>query len=136
MASLAFLFSVQGHLLFRTKGSFLKGDLGIHPQVGPLPGTVVSPPAGAATAGTSKEHIEDVVHAFAAEAAEPLESAAEGIAGTCAGPSPVLESGMAVLVIGRSLLGIAEDTVGFVGLFELIRCFRIVFVQVRVILPG
>ena len=136
MTGFTFLFPVHGHLLLRTKGRFLKGDLGIHPQVSPLPGAIVGPAAGAPS-GTSKEHIEDVVHAFsAAETAKALEPAAEGVAGTRAGPSAVLESGMAVLVIGRSLLGIAEDTVGFIGLFEFIRCFRIVFVQVRVILPG
>ena len=69
MAVLTFLFAVQADFLFRPKGRFLKGNFKVSPQIRALTGTAISPAGtGRACARTAEEHVEDIIHAFAAKA--------------------------------------------------------------------
>ena len=136
MAVLTFLFAVQADFLFRPKGRFLKGNFKVSPQIRALTGTAISPAGtGRACARTAEEHVEDIIHAFAAKAtAKTAKPTAEGIApGT---RTAILESGMTILIHRRPFSAGHSEPDRPRDFLEFIGCFRIILVEIGVILTS
>src|SRR5690606_35935731 len=77
--------------------------------------------AAAATEDVAEHVAEDIREVATAEAA-------------CAGAHVRVDTGMAILVVGRPLVGVGEDLVGLVGLLEFLLGLLVIRVAVRVIL--
>ena len=133
MAMLAGLIPVQGNFFLYTKGGFLKGQVQVKAQITAPLGTFISL-AAPASAGAAEEHIENVLHAIAeaagAKTAKPFKSAKA--AGTSR--AAVFKGRHAELVILGTLLFIRKDTVRFAAFLELFSGFRIILVQIRMVL--
>ncbi len=99
---------------------FLEGDFQIVAQVGAAGGGV----AAAAAAGELAEHLVENVGEARGEV--------EAVVGRTS--AAALEGGMTEAVVGRALLLVLEDVVGFVDLFELVLAGRVARIAVRMIL--
>src|SRR5690606_13411847 len=80
---------------------------------------------------TAAAHAEDIAEDVTENVADIAVEAA--VAATA---DAVLERGMAVLVVGRALLPVAQDFVGFLGFLEFFLCIRIVGTAIRVAFHG
>ena len=121
---------MPGHfdLRLEAKGGLFKAEFEIIAEIGALPWTAPPPLLGPAP----KEHIEDVVKApKAAEAAEGVKAALAG-----SGALRALKGGVAESIVLGSRFGVGEDLVGLADLLKLRLSLRVIFVDVRVILPG
>jgi len=126
---------VEGDLLLHPERGLLQGQFHIHRQVvapgrtGRATAAVTAEPSErtapeAATTERAEDVLEDV-----AEAGEALE-AATGAAGAAAQPV------VAVGVVCRALVAVAQHLVGLGGLLELLFAVRIVTVHVGMVLTG
>src|SRR5690606_27501970 len=129
VAAPAHLRARQLDLRLKTKGGLLETELQIVAQVRTLARR--APPAR--FAGAAEKHIEDVVEAT--KATKPAE-VAKGVKppGTLAPGS--VEGRVAEAVVLGTRLGIRQDFIGLADLFKLRLRLGVVFVDVRVILPG
>ncbi len=124
MTGLAFLLRRDPDRLFRAAGGFFQADLEVVTQVG----TAIDVGASAGTTATAAEDIAEDVAESVGKTVEALTAATTA--------HLRIDAVVAVAIVGRTLVGVGEDLVGFLGFLELFLGFFVVRVAVRVVLHG
>ena len=126
VAGLAVFIPLHRDGLLAAEGRFLKADGQGHADaLAPLGRVGIGAPGAAEAAEETAEDVPQVAE---------VEAAVES--GTAAGAEVGVHTGVTVLVVAGPLVGIGEDLIGLVDLFELLFRRLVAGVQVRVVFPG